>query len=309
MPDILFIEKFLKECEFRKLSSHTIRAYKNDLYQFKHFIYKNNLSSVDVKPYIDFLSKQYDNTRTLKRKIASIKSLYSYLESEEIILSNPIKKIKFKFKNDKSLPRLISPRVISMILLQVYQNLNNSHTCFSKFISLRNVLIIEFLIRTGLRISELCSLMWQNIDFSTGTLFIKGKGNKERVVYIEDKNFMELLNYYKKNFMINSKYVFLNRYHQKLSEQAVRLILNDLKQKLHITQPVTPHMFRHTFATQLLENDVDIRYIQKILGHSSINVTQIYTHIQMNKEREIMKSKNPRLSYKSISSLNPSHTI
>lgn len=151
--------------------------------------------------------------------------------------------------------------------------------------------------------------MWQNIDFSTGTLFIKGKGNKERVVYIEDKDFMELLNYYKKNFMINSKYVFLNRYHQKLSEQAVRLILNDLKQKLHITQPVTPHMFRHTFATQLLENDVDIRYIQKILGHSSINVTQIYTHIQMNKEREIMKSKNPRLSYKSISSLNPSHTI
>ena len=160
---------------------------------------------------------------------------------------------------------------------------------------MRNILILELLFATGMRISELCSLRTQQIDFHDYIIKIYGKGSKERLIQICNANVRRLIDNY--IAIIESEeheYLFINRLQNKLSEQSVRYMINDYAKNAQITQHITPHMFRHSFATLLLEEDVDIRYIQQMLGHSSITTTQIYTHTSINKQRAILAAKHPR---------------
>ena len=161
---------------------------------------------------------------------------------------------------------------------------------------LRDQAIFELLIATGIRVSELCALNTNNIDLEGKTLRIFGKGNKERTIQIE--NTMTLLALkkhiaYTRHDSANTP-IFLNSAGSRISTRTVREIINRRIREAGITQKITPHMFRHTFATMLLENDVDIRYIQKLLGHSSLRTTEIYTHVSSAKLREIMRHNNPR---------------
>ena len=148
-----------------------------------------------------------------------------------------------------------------------------------------------------MRISELCNLKDYDLDLNERTVKIFGKGAKERLLYIGNDAVIEILKKYKKLYRNKGDdipYFFLNKYNRKMSEQSIRILLNNLEKDLEISTHITPHMFRHTFATMLLDNDVDIRYIQKILGHSSISITQIYTHVSTAKQKEILSLKNPR---------------
>lgn len=148
---------------------------------------------------------------------------------------------------------------------------------------------------TGLRISEVCNLKKDDVNINEKYIRILGKGSKERILQIENEDVLKSLKEYKiLTANENEYYFFNNRIGRKLSEQSVRNIIYDITKNAHIKQHITPHMFRHSFATMLLEEDVDIRYIQKILGHSSITTTQIYTHVTSNKQREILKEKNPK---------------
>ena len=178
-----------------------------------------------------------------------------------------------------------------------YQKIKNSSTDYKEKHAVRNAAVIELLFSTGIRVSELCNIKRKEINLEEGELLIFGKGAKERMLQIGNENVLKILKSYATLYeddLKDSEYFFLNKNKERLSEQSVRILLKTLETEIGLDQHITPHMLRHTFATQLLEEDVDIRYIQRILGHSSISTTQIYTHVSSHKQKEILVMKNPR---------------
>lgn len=148
-----------------------------------------------------------------------------------------------------------------------------------------------------MRISELCSLKLSDIDLKNKTVLIYGKGAKERMLQIENPEVISALILYQQTFkedIDSCGYFFVNKLRRKLSDQSVRFMINHYAKLAGIEQHITPHMFRHSFATLLLEQDVDIRYIQRMLGHSSISTTEIYTHVSNTKQKDILIHKHPR---------------
>lgn len=294
------IETYLSFCIARKnLDLKTIKSYSIDLKQFADFIFLKDLewdSKKSLEQYIDILHNKY-KPKSVKRKIASLKAFFRYLEIEEIIEINPFHKIQVKYKEPFILPKTIPLSLIEQIIKFAYSEYNNSTTFCSKKTSLRNILILELLFATGMRISELCSLTLDCLDLSTYIIKIYGKGSKERLIQICNKNIQNLIVQYCKEFQFElsyKKFLFINRLGNRLSEQSVRNMIANYAERANISLHITPHMFRHSFATLLLEEDVDIRYIQQMLGHSSITTTQIYTHTSINKQKNILSAKHPR---------------
>ena len=295
-----YMEDYLKDCSLRKrLSQKTIRAYKIDLRQYFEFVGEKKDDLKIINDYIHFLNKKYSKYKTVKRKIASIKAFYSYLEYEEIIDYSPFNKIKTKIKEPKLLPKTIQKDYIDKIIHLLLKDLKNSKTEFQKKISLRNITLISVMFSTGIRVSELCNIKLKDIDLLEKKLKIFGKGSKERILYLGNSNVVQLCQMYLtyNNTCKKNEYYFLNKFNKKLSEQTVRILLKKIESELELSTHITPHMFRHTFATTLLEKGVDIRYIQNILGHSSISTTQIYTYVTYSKQKEILTNKNPINDY------------
>lgn len=296
----LKVNQYLNFCFHRKnLDKKTIKSYSIDLKQFENFNNQNNLdwqSKSAIESYIESLHTQFQ-PKSVKRKIASIKAFFHYLELEEILEINPFHKIQIKYKEPFILPKTIPLKNIETIISFAYLNYKKAHTNYSKKTSLRNALILELLFATGMRISELCSLKIEQIDLTEYIIKIYGKGSKERLIQICNHNVQELLQKYIKERaedISNNDYLLINRLHNRLSEQSVRNMITNYAKQSGITLHITPHMFRHSFATLLLEEDVDIRYIQQMLGHSSITTTQIYTHTSINKQKSILTIKHPR---------------
>lgn len=291
------IQKYLQFCTQRKNLDHkTTKSYSIDLRQFTEFIYNNNLlwvSKSSIEKYIDSLHNTF-KPKSVKRKIATIKAFFHYLEIEEIIDINPFHKIQIKYKEPFILPKTIPIHNITKLINYAYRQYTKSTTEYGEKTSLRNVIILELLFATGMRISELCSLRLYNIDLSNYIIKIYGKGSKERLIQLCNKDVQKLLRKYCNKFNDDNSYLFINRLGNRLSEQSVRNMITKYAEQCGITQHITPHMFRHSFATLLLEEDVDIRYIQQMLGHSSITTTQIYTHTSISKQKEILISKHPR---------------
>ncbi|MDR0288292.1 MAG: tyrosine-type recombinase/integrase [Clostridiales bacterium] len=292
------VDDYLAYCEHqKKLSVKTIKAYTIDLGQFIQYTASENIpTKADISAYFAHLHK-ICLPRTVKRKIASIRAFLNYLEFEEIILENPIKKIKTKFQEPQTLPKTIPLTTIESILRIAYQELKQAKTACALSTALRNTVIIELLFATGLRVSELCSLNVDYIDLSNGSIRIMGKGTKERILQIGNTEVLSIMRHYAETnapHMHETGYFFVNRLSSRISEQSVRFLIRRLCAKAGIGLNITPHMFRHTFATLLLEEDVDIRYIQRMLGHSSILTTQIYTQVTVEKQRQILTTKHPR---------------
>lgn len=294
------LESYYEDCKFRKrLNEKTIKAYTIDLNQYLEFITTTEINQKIINEYIHYLNKKYLKYKTIKRKIASVKAFYSYLEYEEIIDYSPFNKIKTKIKEPKLLPKTIQKDYIDKIIHLLLKDLKNSKTEFQKKISLRNITLISVMFSTGIRVSELCNIKPKDIDLLEKKLKIFGKGSKERILYLGNSNVVQLCQMYLtyNNTCKKNEYFFLNKFNKKLSEQTVRILLKKIESELELSTHITPHMFRHTFATTLLEKGVDIRYIQNILGHSSISTTQIYTYVTYSKQKEILTNKNPINDY------------
>ena len=295
----IYKKEYLHFCANRKnLDSKTIKSYSIDLKQFAQFVCINSLEWQDkksIEKYIESLHSIY-KPKSVKRKIASIKAFFHYLELEEILEINPFHKIQIKYKEPFILPKTIPLKNIETIISYAYLQYKNAHTNYSKKTSLRNALILELLFATGMRISELCSLKIEQIDLTEYIIKIYGKGSKERLIQICNHNVQKLLHNYikERGKERNDDYLFINRLNNRLSEQSVRNMITNYAKQAGISLHITPHMFRHSFATLLLEEDVDIRYIQQMLGHSSITTTQIYTHTSINKQKSILAIKHPR---------------
>lgn len=287
---------FLNYCKNRKaLDSKTIKAYTTDLRQFSGFT-KNCFCRETICNYIAFLHNAF-KPKAVKRKIASLKAFTHYLVIEDIIENNPFNKIETSFREPVLLPKTIPLDIIKAILSAAYSELSTSKTLCSTKSATRDVAVLELLFATGARVSEICSLTPNAVNTVDYTIKIYGKGSKERIIQIENDDVKKAINNYQKLFSkeINScGYFFVNRLHHRLTDQSVREMINKYSKLAGSSIHITPHMFRHSFATLLLEEDVDIRYIQKLLGHSSITTTQIYTHVSMSKQKEILSTKHPR---------------
>ena len=298
------IKNYLLFCKNQKrLDSKTIKAYKIDLSQFAAFLSDDSSCTVAPNTIEDFITmlQQSFKPKTVRRKIASLKAFFHYLEYKDIILINPFNKLQIKFREPTTLPKTIPLHIIESFLSMLYKQMQSAPTKFQKKCISRDIAVIELLFATGIRISELCSLKLSNIDFIENNVLIFGKGSKERRIQIGNEDVMLALKKYKINFKEEidaSEYFFVNRINNRLSEQSVRNMINKYANLSSIKLHITPHMFRHSFATYLLEEDVDIRYIQEMLGHSSINITEIYTHVTMAKQKNILTQKHPRNTLK-----------
>lgn len=291
-----------KYCRSNKnLDKKTLKAYSIDLKQFSTFITTAGQNVVyydknSIQAYIVLLHEKY-KPKTVKRKIASLKAFFHYLEFEEIITLNPFTKIHVKLREPKVLPKTIPIQLIQSFLSTIYHENALAKTVYQKKSSLRDIAVSELLFATGVRISELCNLKCNDVDLCRGNLLIYGKGSKERMIQIGNEDVLKAVKNYALNYQEDMEvcgYFFVNRLGNRLSEQSVRFMINRYVGLASIHLHITPHMFRHSFATLLLEEDVDIRYIQKMLGHSSITTTQIYTHVSIEKQKDILTRKHPR---------------
>lgn len=300
----ILINNYLAYCKNQKrLDNKTINAYRIDLRQFsQQNIVKtaSDITSAMLENYVATLHQKY-KPKTVKRKIASLKALFHYLEYKEIITINPFNKIQLRFREPTILPKTIPLHTVEAFLSSIYNRYYNAKTSYQRDCALRDAAVIELLFATGMRISELCSLKISSVNLYDRTALIYGKGAKERIIQIGNDDVINILTTYKKTYlpeMQKCNHFFTNPNGTALSDQSVRRIIKKYASLAGIELHITPHMFRHTFATSLLEADVDIRYIQKMLGHSSINITEIYTHVAMSKQRDILTAKHPRKDFR-----------
>lgn len=294
-----YISEYIEYCEYRKrLDSKTLKAYKIDLKQFE--IFCTDLSDCFAKNVVDDfitnLHKQY-MPKTVKRKIASLKAFFHHMEYKELLNENAFTKLEIRFREAKLLPKTIPFHSIQTFLSTLYAQKELAESEYQLRCCIRDIAVIELLFATGMRISELCSLKPSDIDFESSNILIYGKGAKERIIQLGNQEVIAALVLYQETFKKDIEvcgYFFVNRLQHKLSEQSVRFMINHYAELAGISQHITPHMFRHSFATLLLEQDVDIRYIQRMLGHSSISTTEIYTHVSSTKQKDILTNKHPR---------------
>jgi integrase/recombinase XerD len=300
------INNYLIHCRIEKrLSEKTIKAYQTDLLQFQKVLVELKLShdvreikKESIRTFLAILSDL--KPKSLKRKMASLKAFFNFLEFEDHISVNPFRKMRLFIKEEKRLPNVLTVHEISKILEKAYRVKvkYNKKKSYSYIMSIRDIVIIELLFSTGARVSEIAGIKTGNINLKTGDIIIKGKGNKERVIQICNQEVLEVAReYYSLNSGLikeSGGFFLTNRHGNGISDQSIRRIVKRIKDNAGINKHITPHMFRHSFASLLLENDVDIKYIQTLLGHSSITTTQIYTHVNISKQRSILEAKHPR---------------
>ena len=300
-----WISRYLMDCKYQKnLDSKTLKAYQIDLEQFSSLIVQKSLELTreGIMVYISDLYQRY-KPRTVKRKIASVKAFCGYLEYEDLIIENPFSRLRLKVTPPLVLPKTMPLSVIESILTAAYQAKDKAGTLGQQGLALRDIAVLELLFATGVRVSELCALPCGDVRLDEGEIKIYGKGAKERFVQIANPEVLNVLRLYRETYreaIEQAGTFFVNRSRKPLSTQSVRAIVNKYSRQAGIKNHITPHMFRHSFATLLLEEGVDIRYIQHLLGHSSIMTTQIYTHVAGKKQRDILSEKHPRNKIHSV---------
>lgn len=269
----------------KRYSKNTLCAYKRDLTLFFNFIKNENITIIDhviIQSYLSSLYQQNQSATTIARKLSSIKSYGKYLSMFKNINCDYLTKIAIP-KKAKNLPEYIHEDELSKIL---NLPLNN-------FLDIRNALILNMLYSTGMRLSELSNLKTNDYNKNENIFRIIGKGNKERIVIFSSytKYLLEL--YLKERKDISSPYLFINKNNTKLSNRGIQLIITNISKKYLGHDKLHPHMLRHTYATKLLNNGIDLRTLQELLGHSNLNATQIYTHIAKSELSELYSNYHP----------------
>jgi integrase/recombinase XerD len=296
--------KFLAHCQYEKnLTTKTLRAYSTDLRQFAAFFGDQPLtthgveaiSRTELGTYIRHLHGILA-PRSMKRKVATLKSLFRFLEREDIIPVSPFHKMDVRIREPRRLPRTVPLDQITRLFQYLYCTLAATPVGSRRHRALiRDLAVLETLFATGARVAEVCTLTPDDVDLKVGSIRILGKGSRERVVQLcHPKSLDALLQYLEHREAGTSEWFFLARSGQRLSEQAVRTILRKHGVAAGLHLHVTPHMLRHSVATLLHEDGVDIRYIQHLLGHRSISTTQIYTQVGEASQRRMLLRHHPR---------------
>ncbi|MCB1190328.1 MAG: tyrosine recombinase XerC [Leptospiraceae bacterium] len=300
-PDELkkYIDKFKLYIEVeRGYSIHTITAYLRDLKFFFEFCLSESidfrhLETVDVRSYFSYLSmKNKFEKKTQSRKLSALRTFYRFLHRENIINSNPIISLKFP-KTKKNIPKGFSPIETEKLLEFVEVNK-------VPILEKRDKAMLEILYSAGIRVFELVNAKINDLSIDLSTLKITGKRKKNRYVYIGDYGKKALEDYLndRKAMYVDSEYIFLNQKGKKLTTRGVRYIMNQRRKCMGFEKTVTPHKFRHTFATDLLDAGADIRAVQELLGHTSLSTTQIYLNVSQERLREVYRKSHPHAKLK-----------
>lgn len=303
------IAQFLFHCQYEKnLSPKTLKAYSIDLRQFRLFLEAElgvtDLGGIDkvvLRAYIKSLFGDLAE-KSVKRKVATLKSLFHHLEREDEILVNPFRKIDVRIKEKKRLPRTIPLADLERLFRHLYRLKSEARDRESPAYRalVRDIAVLELLFATGARVAEVCNLGTADVDLRRGQARILGKGGRERILPFWDDELSRLLGEYiaisrePGQSVQGGDHFFRNRRGRRLSEQSVRMVLRKHARGAGLRIPITPHMLRHSLATLLLEEGMDIRYIQHLLGHSSIATTQIYTEVRAGGQRRALAQKHPR---------------
>ena len=269
-------------------SEYTIKNYSIHVTKFFEYLDKkklsyNMLTKDNIINYLKFLDEQNYTNRSISLILSSLRSFYDFLIEEKKLDSNIFKFVSNP-KLDKKLPNFLSYEEYR----KIYDSIPEDN-----ILNIRNKLIIEMLYATGMRVSELVNLKIENINFSDKSIRVLGKGKKERIVYYGQ--YAEIiLDKYLKIRNSNNEYLILNNKGNKITVRGIEKIIEKLALSAAVKNNVTPHTFRHTFATHLLNYGADIKSVQELLGHSSLNTTEVYTHITSDYLKEVYLKNMPR---------------
>lgn len=304
------ISQFLFHCQYEKnLSPKTLKAYSIDLRQFRTYLETElnltelaQIDKVALRAYIKSLFGPLAE-KSVKRKVATLKALFHHLEREDEVAVNPFRKIDVRIKEKKRLPRTVPLSDLERLFRYLYSKKEKASDRGSQayWVLVRDIAVLEFLFATGARVAEACNLGVEDVDLFQGQARILGKGGRERLLPFWDSEVLKTLHEYKSlspEPENGAGAFFRNRTGSRLSEQSVRAALRRHAFAAGLRLNVTPHMLRHSLATLLLEAGVDIRYIQHLLGHSSIATTQIYTEVRELKRHRVLALKHPRKSFR-----------
>ncbi len=282
----------------KNFSKHTAKAYCADVLDFLLWMGEESCEDVNfskVREYLHFIQKFNYKKNTIARKIASIRTFYKYLYRERKVDSNPAMNLTSP-KRPKSLPKFLTPDEVEEILNNVKMETPSGF---------RNRAILELLWATGMRVSELSGLNFGDLNLEHNEIRVFGKGAKERIILVTDRAKSYLERYINtaralipKGFPLEdvseSSPVFINNTGYRLQTKTIRNVINETVEKIALPKKVTPHVFRHSFATHLIENGADLRVVQELLGHASISNTQIYTHVSTQHLKEVYSESHPR---------------
>ena len=282
------LDRFCEYLNSKGYSNLTIINYRKDLVQFLEFSKgKINVDYPFIRTYLQYLHNKNYTNKSIARHISSLKSFYKYLTKNEIVKDNPCVLLTNP-KVEKKLPNYINYNDLEVLFTIPNKN---------DILGLRNLLILELLYSTGIRVSELVNIKLSDIDFSNNRIFILGKGNKERYV-LYGKICRDLLKEYleKSRSKLNksSEYLLLNKFGNKITDRAIRMIIDDIVKKSCLKLNISPHTLRHTFATHLLNEGADLKIVQELLGHENISTTGIYTHVSNEHLRKVYLDAHPR---------------
>ena len=289
------LEMYLDYLKYQKnYSDYTILNYKNDILEYFEFLNRESLNFEkieysDLRFYLMYLKEEKrDNNSSIDRKLSALRGFYKYLANEKVIEQNVFSLLSGP-KKEKKLPRYFEYNELEELF-----SVPDSNDMFGQ----RDLLLLELLYATGVRVGELTNIKVKDIDLSNRSILVLGKGNKERYVTFGDYCYEAMQRYLSDGYvLINSKnedYLFLNKNGGKLTERGVRYILDQLIKKTTLNKNISPHMLRHSFATHLLNEGCDLLTVQKLLGHESIKATQIYTHVTTERLKEVYYNSFPR---------------
>ena len=290
----LLEEKFLEHLKLNlNFSNYTLIAYKHDIDVFFDFVNEKdldfeNFSRTNIRDFIKYRLDKKDSIRTVKRRISALNKFYEYLVKNNYIQTNNFVGIRLKSR-ENTLPNILFESQINRLLDE-----NNKRTDFYKE---RDQAILELMFSSGIRCSETINLKLTDVNFSLNVALINGKRSKQRYVPFSPNAKQALISYIENTRKVlmnknpnyeDKKYLFLNKNGSKLSARGLEYIFKTITLKTGISLDFSfhPHSLRHTFATHLLNNGADIKTIQELLGHSSLNTTQIYTHVSLEKLKE-----------------------
>jgi len=286
------LQSFLEYLAHQKdFSPNTTRAYETDLKQFMGFLKEKKIVSfaqVDYPIFLGFLSflkadKSYTE-KSVARKVASIKAFFKYLSARKLIKSNPAL-LLYSPRVPERLPEFLTVEEVTKVIETPEGDGWQAY---------RDRAILELLYATGIRVNELTSLVMGNVNLPGDTIKVEGKGRKERIVPVGKPAMNALIEYLERRPQKNRETVFLNKYGKSLTDRSVERLVDKYGKKAGIGRRITPHTFRHSFATHMLDRGADLRSVQELLGHERITTTQIYTHLTVERLREFYNKAHPR---------------